>query len=335
MFAEAAQSAQVLREQFLRNAAEVAVLGATMRLQPPRAVLTLARGSSDNAATFARYLVETRARTLTASSAPSIGSVYSARQDLRGCLCLAISQSGRSPDLLASASAARAAGAIVVAMVNSEDAPLAGIAHLTLPLCAGVESSVAATKSFVAALAAVVHLVAEWTQDGELLQALRAAPAQLEQAWQLDWSAALPLLRGASNLYVIGRGLGLGIAQEAALKCKETSRLHAEAFSSAEVMHGPQALLGPGFPALVFAQDDGTREGVGAIAAQLAARGVDVLAAGVDAPGALRLPVIAAHPAIEPLLLAQAFYRFANRLAFERGCDPDHPPHLHKVTHTL
>jgi glucosamine--fructose-6-phosphate aminotransferase (isomerizing) len=335
MFAEAAQAGAVLRRQFQRNNAALLTLGATLRAQPPRAVVTLARGSSDHAATFAKYLIETRANTLVASSAPSVSSVYLARQDLRGCLFLAISQSGRSPDLLASAKYARAAGAIVIALINSEDAPLAGIAHYTLPLCAGVEHSVAATKTFIASLAAIVHLVASWTDDHVLLEALQAAPEMLEQAWQLDWSAALPVLSRSSNLYVIGRGLGLGIAQEAALKCKETSGLHAESFSSAEVMHGPQALLGPDFPALVLAQDDDTREGISALATELVGRGVPVFCAGVGAKGAVTLPTLNAHPAIEPLLLAQSFYRLANHLAIARGHDPDRPPHLHKVTRTL
>jgi glucosamine--fructose-6-phosphate aminotransferase (isomerizing) len=335
MFAEAAQAGEVLRRQFQRNAATMLLLGARLRALAPRAVLTLARGSSDHAATFAKYLIETRTHVITSSSAPSVSSVYLARQDLRGCVLLAISQSGRSPDLLASATAARAAGATVIALVNSEDAPLAEIADVTLPLCAGVEHSVAATKTFIASLAAVVHLVAAWTEDQPLLEALQAAPAQLEQAWQLDWSTALPILEQASDLYVIGRGLGLGVAQEAALKCKETSGLHAESFSSAELMHGPQALLGPNCPALVLAQDDDTRDGVGALANELVGRGVPVLCAGVGSIGTVVLPTIAAHPAIEPLLLVQSFYRLANSLAHARGHDPDRPPHLHKVTRTL
>ena len=335
MFAEAAQAADVLRLQFQRNAQVLASLGARLRNQPPRTVITLARGSSDHAATFAKYLIETRANVITASSAPSVSSVYLASQDLQGCLFLAISQSGRSPDLLASARAARAGGALVVALVNSEDSPLADVAEMTLPLCAGLESSVAATKTFIASLAAIIHLVAAWTDDQPLLEALHDTPALLERAWQLDWTAALPVLAAASDLYVIGRGLGLGIAQEAALKCKETSGLHAESFSSAEVMHGPQALLGPQFPALLLAQDDDTREGIGALARELVDRGVPVLCAGASTPGAIALPSLTAHPVIEPLLLVQSFYRLANQLAHARGHDPDRPPHLNKVTRTL
>jgi glucosamine--fructose-6-phosphate aminotransferase (isomerizing) len=203
-----------------------------------------------------------------------------------------------------------------------------------LPLCAGEEKSVAATKSYIASLAALVHLAAEWTGDEALASALAAAPADLERAWQLEWPEALEILRPASHLYVIGRGVGLGIAQEAALKCKETCGLHAESFSAAEVRHGPQALLHGDFPALIFAQDDETRAGIEDLARDLAARGVDVMLAGAAAEGAIVLPVIAAHPVIEPLLVAQSFYRLANALAIARGCDPDRPPHLRKITET-
>ena len=157
----------------------------------------------------------------------------------------------------------------------------------------------------------------------------------LARAWQLDWSTALPTLRRTNHLYVIARGVGLGIAQEAALKCKETCRLHAEAFSGAEVRHGPQALLQANFPALVFTQNDETRPDVEALARELIARDVEVLLAGNPVPGATPLPTIDAHAAIQPLLLAQSFYKLANALSIARGCDPDRPPHLRKITETL
>ncbi len=334
MFQEAAQSAAVVREQLARNRAQAARLGSELRALGPRAVITCARGSSDHAATYAKYLVETRVGILTASAAPSVASVYRAAQDLSDCLFLAISQSGQSPDLLATAQSAKRAGALVVALVNDEDSPLAHEAHHCVPLCAGAEQSVAATKSYIASLAALAHLVAEWTGDARLLDALVAAPAGLERAWALGWESAAGRLRDASHLFVIARGMGLAVAQEAALKCKETCGLHAESFSSAEVRHGPQALLQGGFPALVLAQDDETRPGIEALARELVARGVQVLAAGADIPGATPLPTIEAHPAVEPLLLAQSFYRLANALAIARGFDPDRPPHLRKVTET-
>ena len=334
MYREAAEAPAALALQLERNRAPAERLGAALRELAPRAVVTVARGSSDHAATYAKYLVETRVGVLTASAAPSVASVYGARQDLRDCAFLAISQSGRSPDLVAAAQAARDAGAVVIALVNDEDSPLAGLAQHCLPLCAGPEESVAATKSYIAALGAIVHLVAAWTEDARLMHALATAPRLLEQAWALDWDAALPRLKETLHLFVIARGVGLAVAQEAALKCKETCGLHAESFSSAEVRHGPQALLSRAFPALVLGQDDETREGTEALARDLLERGVDVLAAGVRAPGAVVLPTLDAHSAIQPLALAQSFYRLANALAIARGHDPDRPPHLRKVTQT-
>ena len=335
MFREAAQAPAAVREQLQANAARVARLAARLRHAPPRAVVTCARGSSDHAATFARYLIETRLALLTSSAAPSVSSVYEARPDLSGALVLAISQSGASPDLLAAVSGARAAGAHVVALVNAQDSPLAQLADDLIPLCAGVERSVAATKSYIASLAAIVHLVADWARDAQLAAALQQAPEQLERAWQLDWSAAVTHLAPANNLYVVGRGLGLAIAQEAALKLKETCGLHAEAVSAAELRHGPMALVRTGFPLLIFSQNDESRTGVAQLASELATQGADVLLAGALAPGATLLPTEGAHPVIEPLLFAQSFYRMANALSLARGGDPDRPPHLHKVTETL
>ena len=222
----------------------------------------------------------------------------------------------------------------MVARVNAEESPLAQVAHYTLPLLAGPELSVAATKSYIGALGALIALVAAWNGDGALEDALSAAPALLEQAWTLDWSAALAPLTAASHLYVIGRGLGLGIAPELALKCKETCALHAEAFSGAEVRHGRQALLGGGFGVLLLAQRDATRPGIEALGADLVARGVTVVAAGVAPRGAVVLPTISADPVVEPLLLAQSGYRLNTELAVARGFDPDRPPHLSKITET-
>ena len=335
MFREAAQAPQAVRAQLAVNAAQVARLAERLRATPPRAVVTCARGSSDHAATFARYLIETHLGLLTSSAAPSVSSVYATATDLAGTLMLTISQSGASPDLLAVVGQARKAGAHIVALVNAEESPLAQLADELLPLHAGPERSVAATKSFLASLAAVVQLVAAWSNDRELAAALDGAPQLLTRAWQLDWSAVVTRLTAANNLYVIGRGLGLGVAQEAALKLKETSALHAEAVSAAELRHGPMALVRTGFPLLVFSQNDESRPGIVQLAAELSAQGADVLLAGTHLAHTTELPTEAAHPVIEPLLFAQSFYRAANALALARGHDPDTPPHLRKVTETL
>jgi len=335
MFAEAAQAPAVVARQAAVQQAARAALATALRQTPPRAVVTLARGSSDNAATVARYLVETHLRLMTSSASPSVSSVYDAAPDYDGTLMLAISQSGRSPDLLAAAGMARQGGARLAALVNDETSPLAALADTCLPLAAGPEKSVAATKSFIASVAALIHLIAEWDEDVALLRALDDLPALLERAWALDWSDALPPLLDARNLYVVARGPGYGIAQEMALKIKETCGFHAEAFSAAEVRHGPMAIVEKGFPVLLLGQDDESRDSVAGLAPEFAARGALVISAGIgDVPG-IRLPVLEAHPVLQPLLLVQSFYRLANALAVARGRDPDRPPHLAKVTETV
>jgi glucosamine--fructose-6-phosphate aminotransferase (isomerizing) len=335
MFNEAAESTHVVRTQLLHNAVPLATLGARLRLHKPRAVVTCARGSSDHAATYAKYLVEAYTGVLTSSAAPSVSSIYEVPGDVRGVLFIAISQSGRSPDLLTATRAAKDGGALTVALCNSADSPLMQMVDVAIPLHAGPETSVAATKSYIASLAAIAQLVAYWSDDQDLLRALPATPPLLAQAWQCDWSPVVDTLRGAVNLFVVGRGFGLGVAQEAALKLKETCGLHAEAFSSAEVKHGPMALVRAGFPVLMFAQHDDTRAGIEALAGDFAARDARVLLAGAQAQGAVTLPSMEAHAALEPLLRIQSFYRAAEALARARGLDPDRPPHLNKVTETV
>jgi glucosamine--fructose-6-phosphate aminotransferase (isomerizing) len=333
MFQEAAEAPAAVERLLRANAAAVDELGQRLRQRPPRAVVTLGRGSSDNAATYAKYLIETGLGVLTSSGSPSVSSVYEARQDLADVLVLAISQSGRSPDLLAAVAAARAAGARVVALVNDAASPMADLAHVTLPLHAGPERSIAATKSYIAALAAIAQLTAAWARDAELAAELKALPGDLASAWTQDWASAAQALTPVQSLYVLGRGPGFAAAQEAALKLKETCGLHAEAFSAAEVLHGPMALVERDFPVLMFAQGDPSEAGVVGLARELSGRGARVLLAGATEPGAL--PFTRTHPALQPIALIQSFYRMANSLALARGFDPDSPPHLRKVTETV
>ena len=333
MFAEAAEAPVAVARLVAANAQACARLGEALRADPPAMVVTCARGSSDHAATYAKYLIETATGVPTSSAALSVSSLYDMTPKLEGALFLAISQSGRSPDLLATAEAAKRGGARIVALVNDEASPLAELADVTLGLKAGPELSVAATKSYICALAAIAQLVGAWTQNGELNAALASLPDTLAEASRLDWSPAVESLRSARNLYVLGRGPGYAIAQEAALKFKETCGLHAEAFSAAEVKHGPMALVGKGFPVLIFAQRDQSEEGVLALAAQLAADGAQVLLAG--GPPSNLLPTLPAHPVLEPIVRIQGFYRMANALAVARGLDPDSPPRLKKVTETV
>ncbi|MDI3258940.1 MAG: SIS domain-containing protein [Sinobacteraceae bacterium] len=336
MYREAQETAQVVARQFERNRRTVAALAARLRARPPRFIVTCARGSSDHAATFAKYVFETRLGLVTASASPAIASIYDVPLRLREALFIAISQSGRSPDLVRSAQAAREAGAHVLALVNVEDSPLAGCADTVIPLCAGTERSVAATKSYLATLAAVLQLTAQVSGDAALEAALARLPEDLDRGWTADWSPLVEAFAPVRNLFVVGRGFGLGAAQEAALKFKETCALHAEAFSAAEVRHGPMALVGADFPLLFFVQDDDTRAPTLTLAEAFRARGARVLLAAPGADGADALPLAAGLPALTtPLVAVQSFYRAVAALALARGYDPDHPPSLAKVTETL
>ncbi|MDE2135663.1 MAG: SIS domain-containing protein [Alphaproteobacteria bacterium] len=335
MFSEAQVAPQVVERQLQANEDAIRDIASRLRAKAPRAVVTVARGSSDNAATYAKYLVETKVGILTSSAAPSVSSIYSAKPDLKDTLVVAISQSGRSPDLMTAIDIARHAGAFTLALVNAVESPLAQLADVVLPLHAGSEYSVAATKSCIAAMTAIAHLVATWSGDRMLREALERLPAQMKDAWSLDWSAATARLQAARDLYVIARGIGFGAAQEAALKFKETCALHAEAFSAAEVRHGPMALANKGFPVLVLSQDDETRPGIKDTINAFAAHGADVLLAGFEDSRALNLSSLAANPALQPILFLQSFYRMAEALSRARGLDPDNPPYLNKVTETF
>jgi glutamine---fructose-6-phosphate transaminase (isomerizing) len=335
MYREAEESADRVQMQLEQDATSFAQLGERLRQLQPQVVITCARGSSDHAATYARYLIETRLGLLTSSTPPSVSSVFRIRRQLPQCVFLAISQSGRSPDVLSAAAAAKAAGALVIAMVNTVDSPLAQSADICVPLWAGVESSVAATKSYICTLAATVQLVAHWANDATLLGALAEVPGQLRAAWQLDWRNLVEVLKPARNLFVLGRGVGLGVAYEAALKLKETCGLHAEGYSSAEVRHGPIAILDRDMPVLMFCQNDEARAGLETVARGLSKEGVRVLLAGSRVDGVEALPTLTSHPVIEPLLMAQSFYRAAATLSIVRGLDPDRPPRLEKATLTV
>jgi glucosamine--fructose-6-phosphate aminotransferase (isomerizing) len=337
MLRETAEAPDVVARQIEANAAATAELGDRLREAAPAFVVTCARGSSDSAATYAKYLIEIVLGTVVASVGPSVSSVYGRRPNMKGALFIAISQSGRSPDLLTLAEAARADGALTVALVNDTTSPLADLCEVVLPLHAGPERSVAATKSYIASLSAVLQLVAAWSAEPALDRAVRRLPDYLDGALKRSWLAAAPLLQSVAGLYVVGRGPGYAAALEAALKLKETAGLHAEAGSSAELRHGPMAIAGPDFPVLMFSQNDAALPGLADLGAELAARGVPVIAAGpADVPGAMRLAAgEGVDPFAQPIALIQSFYPLAEAVARGRGRDPDRPPHLRKVTETL
>jgi glucosamine--fructose-6-phosphate aminotransferase (isomerizing) len=336
MLRETAEAPEVVSRLIAANEPLCRELAARLRASPPRFVVTCARGSSDSAASCAKYLIELRLGIVVASVGPSITSVYGRRPAMGGALFLAISQSGRSPDLLTLAEVARADGALTIAIVNDATSPLAERCEVVLPLHAGAETSVAATKSYLASLAAVLQLGAHWSGEVRLDRAVRRLPDDLNDALARDWRSVVPMLAEVRSLYVVGRGPGFAAAQEMALKLKETCGIHGEAVSAAELRHGPLALAGPDFPVLLLSQRDESLAGVTELGADLVRRGVPVIAAGPAAvEGARVLPTAnGVDPFAQPLALVQGFYPLADALARQRGHDPDKPPHLSKVTQT-
>jgi glutamine---fructose-6-phosphate transaminase (isomerizing) len=314
--------------------APLAALVARLARRTPDVVVTCARGSSAHAATFAKHLIERNLGIPVAAAAPNIASVYHRRLALKDQLFLAISQSGSSDDLIETAAAARTANAVTAAIVNDTNSPLAHVCEFVLPKAAGPELSVAATKTFIASLAASLRLIAQWAGREEMAAACDRLPARLGRAAQLDWSAALAPLAAATTSVAIGRGPTLAIAREAALKLKETCALHAEAFSGAEFRHGPIALVSSAFPVLMLTPTDESALGFADLAADLRRAGARVLIAGA-ADASTKLPTLAPdQPDADAICLIQSFYAFLLRLAEARGVNVDKPRHLQKVTRT-
>jgi len=316
-------------------AAALATLIRELSRRPPGVVVTCARGSSAHAATFAKHLIELRLGIPVAAAAPNVATVYRRALNLKGQLFLAISQSGRSDDLIETAAMARAAGAITAAVVNDAKSPLAEASQIVLPLGAGTERSVAATKSFVASLAALLQLTAFWTDDPAMRSAHARLPDRLAQAGRLDWDPAIAALAGADSLITIGRGPTLAIAREAALKLKETCELHAEAFSAAEFRHGPIALISGALPILAFNPWDDAAASLTDLVADLRRKGARVLIAEPGIPQSDRLPALPPdHPDADAICMIQSFYALLVKIAAQRGTDADRPRHLQKVTRT-
>ena len=335
MLDEAREAPEAIARQLAHNDTDYARFGAQLREKDPTALLTIARGSSDHAAHFLAYLVMARLGRLVTSLPMSLITLYQSQIACKGLVSLAFSQSGQSPDLVAPTQFFTQGGATTAAFVNKPDSPLAQAAQWVFPLHAGVEASVAATKSYIAQLVAGARVVAAWQDDLVLQSALSALPGVLSRAAHMDWSVAVPTLREVDRLFVIGRGTGMPVALEAALKFKETCGIQAEAFSSAEVKHGPMALIEEGYPLLVFAPRGPAQAGLLALADEMRLRGAKVLlAAPAGTPGA-NLPLVETGAIdLDPIALIQSFYPMVEALARARGRNPDEPRFLAKVTKT-
>lgn len=318
-----------------RDGEAVSATAAEISARDPAHLISVARGSSDHACTYLKYAAELVLGLPMASVGPSVASIYGATLRVPGAVCLSVSQSGQSPDIVRMTEAATASGAYSVAITNDAASPLAGVASATLDIHAGPERSVAATKTFVTSLVSGLWLLAEWKGDAELLAAIRALPEALERATRCDWSEAADAIRGGS-LFTLGRGPSWAISNEAALKFKETCQIHAESYSSAEVLHGPVSIVEAGFPVIAFAARDAAEASLVGVADQLAAKGAQVFVTSDEPGGARRLPHERTdHWLTDPISGIVSFYAMVEQVARRRGIDPDTPRHLRKVTETV
>ncbi|MDF2530086.1 MAG: iron dicitrate transport regulator FecR [Gammaproteobacteria bacterium] len=315
---EAAQASSIVARQLRENQEVCKALARRLQDTEVPFILTVARGSSDHAANFAKYILETQLNLVTALAAPSVTTLYNSRLKLKDALVIGLSQSGQSPDICE-----------VMQMAS------------VLPLLAGPEHAVAATKSFIATLSAILHFVASYKQDRALLEALNELPNCLEQTQHCNWNAVSQILQNVDSSLCIGRGYGYPIAQEVALKFKETCSINASAFSGAEVMHGPLALVKANYPVMLFAQQDASLNSVLELTEKLTEIGGQTILALPE--GAMKpkqcshivtFPA-SSHPIMEPIIAVQAAYPMIARLAKMRGFDPDKPKNLKKVTKTL
>ncbi len=335
MLDEALSAPQVVARQLAADQNAYAALGDALREQPPTSLLTIARGSSDHASHYLAYLVMARLGRLVTSLPMSLITLYQSKIESQGLVSFAFSQSGQSPDLVSPTQYFRANGARTVAFVNAAGSPLEAAAEHVFRLHAGVEQSVAATKSYIAQLVAGARVVAAWQGDEDLSAALQTLPQAMAQAAKQRWDVAVDVLKDADKLFVIGRGTSLPIALEAALKFKETCGIQAEAFSGAEVKHGPMALVEEGYPLLVFAPRGPAQAGLLALAEEMRGRGARVLLAAPEGTPGAELPLTCTgNEDLDPITAVQSFYPMVEALAQARGLNPDQPRHLAKVTKT-
>lgn len=325
MLIEAQEAPQRVREALTRDQDLYAELGDRLRKLDPKMVATVARGSSDHAATYAKYLYPLCLGKVVASLPPSVVTVLKAPLKVENQFVLSISQSGKSPDIVSAVDTARKAGALTATIVNDISSPLAATAEVLLAQHAGVEKCLAATKTVICTLTAIARIAAAWTNEDSLKESLEELPRFLEEAVKIGLESDENQLKGITNAFILSRGLGLTTALETALKFKETCGIHAEAFSAAEVRHGPREIVDQNYAVIAIALPGSGQEDVMAAARELKEQGARVLtiapkSAGADFP----LPE-GADPRLLPIVAIQTLYPWLARASKALGRDPDHP----------
>ncbi len=317
------------------GARAISATAGAIREHDPNFLISVARGSSDHACSYLKYASELLLGLPMASVGPSVKSIYGVDMRCPGALCISVSQSGQSPDIVQLTQSLTEGGSYSVAITNDTGSALAKVASSALSIHAGAELSVAATKTFVTSLVAGLWLLAEVKGDEELLSSIHKLPDVLSRAITCDWGAVVDAVDGQS-LFTLGRGMSWAISNEAALKFKETCQIHAESYSSAEVLHGPVSIVDQGFPVIAFASGDAAEANIAEVADALAGKGAKVFATTNKVADAVSLPhVRTSHWMTDPVASIASFYGMVEAVATRRGINPDAPRHLRKVTETV
>ncbi len=327
MAKEASESPKVIAEQLRNNQQLCQDIAQRIRDFAPEFVYIIGRGSSDHAGVYAKYLIEVELGLAVSSSAPSVFSIYNRKLSLDRALVIVISQSGGSPDIIAQTKAARESGAMTIGLINAPASPLSHEVDAVLPLYAGNEQAIAATKSYLCTLSAIAHLVAHWKGDNDLLDSLEELPLAMQAACDSPARLNKAAIANVKHCVVLGRGFGYAISREIALKLKEVLSIHAEAFSSAEFLHGPVTLTNSQLFTISVDIDDESSHTHQAILQDIEDRG----SISLD----LSMPSFKVHKRLIALMVMLRFYLDLELVARQMNKDPDNPPGLLKVTKTL
>jgi glutamine---fructose-6-phosphate transaminase (isomerizing) len=341
MLDEIYEQPQAIAAALERGYAPVGTLAQELTERGVRHVVIAARGTSDHAAIYAKYLFEIVCGVPVTLAAPSVFTLYDARVDLSGCLVLGISQSGQAADVVQTLSAARASGAVTACITNRDGSPLTTVSDHVLLCNAGEEKAVAATKTYTTSLALVALIAGLWANHTSLLNALRTVPDLVRSTVGLDEEIAAKVerYRYMEECAVLARGLNQATAMEAALKMTETSYLIAKAYSMADFLHGPIAIVSEGFPCFLFAPDGRTYPAMIDLALKLKDRDAELIIAAHSseilelATTPIALPAVS-DELVSPLLCIVPGQLWACHLSHARGHNPDKPRGLSKVTIT-
>ncbi|MGW2657782.1 SIS domain-containing protein [Streptomyces sp. NPDC001478] len=339
MAGEMAEQPAMLRRVLARGAPAIRAVAAEIAARGPRFVLLTARGSSDNAALYAKYLLEINLGLPCGLASMSTTTAYGARPDLRDVLVVTVSQSGGSPDLVASTRAAREAGAVTLAVTNSPDSPLAAVSEYHIDVLAGPEKALPATKTYTASLLAL-YLFTEGLSGGDGAAAgVLPDLAEAVLARREEVRALASRYRFAERMVLTSRGYGYPTAKEAALKLMETSYIPALSYSGADLLHGPLAMVDNISPVIAVVPEGRGGEALRPVLDRLRGRGADLFVVGArprveEASAGFVLPTAGVAEEVQPVLEILPLQLLAHEVTIARGQDPDAPRALAKVTET-